>query len=106
MAACRAARNPWLVHFVALAIETGMRRSELLGVQGIDLVGDLPAGAQSVTVFAAGVCTSAREPDASAALLDFLASPEGDAVKIRFGMQPVRDTAHAEAVRAIVSGSS
>jgi integrase len=32
MAACRAARNPWLVHFVALAIETGMRRSELLGV--------------------------------------------------------------------------
>ena len=30
--ACRAARNTWLVHFVALAIETGMRRSELLGV--------------------------------------------------------------------------
>jgi integrase len=32
MAACRAARNPWLVHFVALAIETGMRRSEILGL--------------------------------------------------------------------------
>ncbi len=32
LAACRAARNPWLVHFVALAIETGMRRSELLGL--------------------------------------------------------------------------
>lgn len=31
MAACRDARNPWLVHCVALAIETGMRRSELLG---------------------------------------------------------------------------
>lgn len=33
IAACRAARNPWLVHFVALAIETGMRRGELLGLQ-------------------------------------------------------------------------
>ena len=33
MAACRAARNPWLAPFVALAIETGMRRSELLGLQ-------------------------------------------------------------------------
>jgi integrase len=33
LAACRDARNRWLVHFVALAIETGMRRSELLGLQ-------------------------------------------------------------------------
>ena len=33
LAACRTARNAWLVHFVALAIETGMRRSELLALQ-------------------------------------------------------------------------
>jgi integrase len=33
LAACREARKTWLVHFVALAIETGMRRSELLGLQ-------------------------------------------------------------------------
>jgi integrase len=33
LAVCRTARNPWLVHFVALAIETGMRRGELLGLQ-------------------------------------------------------------------------
>ena len=32
LAACRGARNKWLVHFVALAIETGMRRGELLGL--------------------------------------------------------------------------
>ena len=31
-AACRGARNNWLAHFVALAIETGMRRDELLGL--------------------------------------------------------------------------
>ena len=33
LAVCRAARNAWLVHFVVLAVETGMRRSELLGLQ-------------------------------------------------------------------------
>jgi integrase len=32
LAACRGARNRWLVHFVVLAIETGMRRGELLGL--------------------------------------------------------------------------
>ena len=32
LAACRSARNKWLAHFVALAIETGMRRGELLGL--------------------------------------------------------------------------
>ena len=32
LAACRGARNKWLSHFVALAIETGMRRGELLGL--------------------------------------------------------------------------
>jgi len=32
LAACRGARNKWLVHFVAIAIETGMRRGELLGL--------------------------------------------------------------------------
>ena len=32
LAACGGARNRWLAHFVALAIETGMRRGELLGL--------------------------------------------------------------------------
>jgi integrase len=30
---CRAARNPWVADYVALAIETGMRRSELIGLR-------------------------------------------------------------------------
>lgn len=33
LTACRQARNPWLVHFVVLAIETAMRRGELLALQ-------------------------------------------------------------------------
>ena len=32
LAACPGARNKWLAHFVALAIETGMCRGELLGL--------------------------------------------------------------------------
>ena len=37
LAACRDARNAWLAHFVALAIETGMRRGEILGLQWSNL---------------------------------------------------------------------
>ena len=33
MAACREARNPWLSPLVSLALETGMRRSELLALR-------------------------------------------------------------------------
>ena len=33
LTACRQARNPWLAHFVVLAIETAMRRGELLALQ-------------------------------------------------------------------------
>jgi integrase len=37
LAACRKARNVWLAHLVAIAIETGMRRSELLSLEWNDL---------------------------------------------------------------------
>lgn len=34
---CRAARNRWLAHFVSLAIETGMRRGELLSLRWMNV---------------------------------------------------------------------
>ena len=51
LSACRKARNTWLVHFVAIAIETGMRRSELLGLEWPNVnierrIAYLPAGYQ------------------------------------------------------------
>jgi molybdate transport system substrate-binding protein len=62
--------------------------SELLGVQGIEVVGPLPAAIQIVTTFSAGVCAASTQADAARALLDFLASPACADAKRRQGMEP------------------
>ena len=49
--------------------------SELLPVKGIDIVGPLPEGAQKITVFSAGIPTTAKYPEAARALIKWLASP-------------------------------
>ena len=49
---------------------------ELLEVQGTDLVGPLPGDLQNITTFAGGVVTGAKQPDAAAAFLKFLQTPE------------------------------
>ena len=49
--------------------------SELRPVKGIDIVGELPPGAQRVTVFAAGIPVTAKNPEAAKALIQWLASP-------------------------------
>lgn len=49
--------------------------SEILAVEGADLVGPLPAELQNYTVYAGGVGTAAAEPEAARALLAALASP-------------------------------
>src|SRR5262245_12088036 len=46
--------------------------SELLPVPGITFVGPLPADIQEITVFAAGLHSQARDPDAATALAKFL----------------------------------
>ncbi len=58
--------------------------SELLGVPGIDIVGELPPGAQLVTAFAAGVCSAARAD--ARPWLAFCASEDAAAAKRRHGM--------------------
>ena len=63
--------------------------SELLPFPGIELVGPLPADAQKVTVFAAGIATGARQPDAGAELIRFLASPSAAPAITRSGLQPI-----------------
>jgi molybdate transport system substrate-binding protein len=50
--------------------------SELKPIAGIDIVGPLPAGAQQVTIYAAGIATASSDKVAARALIDFLASPE------------------------------
>lgn len=62
--------------------------SELMSVQGIDVLGALPPAIRITTTFSAGVCTASMQPDAARALLAFLASPETAQTKQRHGMEP------------------
>ena len=65
--------------------------SELLPVEGIDFVGPLPAGAQRVTVFSAGVAASSRAPEAARALIAFLSSPAAAPAIRKTGLEPLAD---------------
>jgi molybdate transport system substrate-binding protein len=61
--------------------------SELMHLEGIDVIGVLPAAIQIVTTFSAGVGTASTHSDAARALLDFMASSEAAPIKQRHGME-------------------
>ncbi len=63
--------------------------SELRPVNGVDIVGPLPSGAQRVTVFSAGIATAAKQPDAAKRLIAFLASPAAAPAIRKSGMDPM-----------------
>jgi molybdate transport system substrate-binding protein len=67
--------------------------SELLPVKGIDYVGPLPPEVQKVTVFSAGIAVGSKNPDASEALLRFLASPQAIPAIVKSGLEPVTHVA-------------
>jgi molybdate transport system substrate-binding protein len=62
--------------------------SELIGVEGIQLIGPLPPEVQIVTVFSAAPVIGATQPAAVRALLDFMVSPDSAEAKHRHGMAP------------------
>jgi molybdate transport system substrate-binding protein len=64
--------------------------SELRPVKGIDIVGPLPPGAQRITIFAAGIPTTATHPEAAKALIHWLASPAAYAAIKKSGLEPVK----------------
>jgi molybdate transport system substrate-binding protein len=64
--------------------------SELRPVKGIDIVGELPPGAQRTTVFAAGIPVTAKQPEAATALIQWLASPTAYPVIKRSGLEPAK----------------
>ncbi len=70
--------------------------SELIPVQGIDIVGPLPPGAQKVTIFAAGIPVGSKMPQAAKALIDWLASPAAYPAIKRSGLDPAQLKAAAQ----------
>jgi molybdate transport system substrate-binding protein len=62
--------------------------SELIHVKGIRIVGPLPADIQITTTFSAGLGAHSSQAAAVRALLDYIASPQAAAAKLRQGMEP------------------
>ena len=71
-------------------VELGIQPiTELMEVQGIDVVGPLPAELQSPDlVYVAGAPYLSEQPIAAKALIDFLADPKAAAVYKAKGLQP------------------
>ena len=70
-------------------VELGFQqRSELVDVEGIDVLGPLPPPIQIVTTFSGAVGARAAEPDGARALLAFMTSPAAADAKRRHGMEP------------------
>jgi molybdate transport system substrate-binding protein len=65
--------------------------SEMLGVPGITVVGNLPEGAAFITTFSAGIPTGLAPERVKAvqAFLNFLNTPETAATKLGQGMNPI-----------------
>jgi molybdate transport system substrate-binding protein len=72
-------------------VEIGFQQiSELRPVKGIDIVGELPPGAQVVTIFAAGIPTTSKQPEAARGLIQWLASPAVYSTIKKSGLEPVK----------------
>ena len=70
-------------------VELGFQQlSELIHVQGIELLGPLPEAVRITTIFSGGVCTASSRPEAARAVLEFMASPDAAEAKRRQGMAP------------------
>lgn len=71
-------------------VELGFQQlSELIHIEGIEVLGPLPPAIQIVTTFSAGVCQASAQADAVRALLAFMRSEQATGAKRRQGMEPV-----------------
>jgi molybdate transport system substrate-binding protein len=70
-------------------VELGFQQlSELMHLDGIEVLGMMPAPVQIDTTFSGGLCTGSTQPAAVRALLDFMRSPQTAETKQRHGMAP------------------
>ena len=77
----------------ALAIQ---QVPEVISVNGVDFVGELPAELNNITAFAAGPVTGTKQEDGAKALVKFLQSSEAAAVLKARGLTPVAPPAAAK----------
>jgi molybdate transport system substrate-binding protein len=69
--------------------EIGLQQvSELMSNPGVEVIGMLPAELQQVTLYSAGVTTSAREPGAANALIRALTMPSAAPIYKARGLDP------------------
>jgi molybdate transport system substrate-binding protein len=70
-------------------VEIGFQQiSELRPVKGIDIVGELPPGAQRVTAIVAAIPVTSKQPDAAKALIKWLASSAAYSAIKKSGLEP------------------
>jgi len=75
-------------YLVRKEVEIGVQQlPELMAVPGIDIVGPLPFGADTVSVFSAGISTAAKDAAAGRALVAFLTTPAAKATIRSMGME-------------------
>ena len=73
-------------------VEIGFQQvSELLPVQGIDYVGELPPAVQRETIFSAGIVAWSTHPDLARAVLVFFTSPAHAELIRKTGLEPIHD---------------
>lgn len=78
--------------------EVGFQQlSELLPVSGIQVVGPIPEAVQRITIFSAGITTTAKSPGAARRLIEYLASPKAWTAIRRNALEPVSDTKRSSA---------
>jgi molybdate transport system substrate-binding protein len=66
--------------------------SELLPIQGIDIVGPLPSEVQKITVYSGGIVVGSVHPQLATQFLRFLASPEAAQDIESTGLRPISST--------------
>ena len=70
-------------------VELGFQQlSELIHLQGIDVLGPLPPAIQIITTFSAGLAVTATQGEVVRKMLAFMASPAAAGPKLRNGMEP------------------
>jgi molybdate transport system substrate-binding protein len=70
-------------------VELGFQQlSELVALEGIDVVGPMPEPVQVITIFSGGVAATSTQPDSARELLQFMGGSAFADVKRQHGMEP------------------